>query len=404
MDTTPATISPRVLELLRFTETHQRHTEALAKATGEHFNIFQILGIGRLEVATHSPMLAEFLNPKGHHGQGAAFLRLFIEQFDIHNFEAESDTATMKLEYHVGPVTEKSGGRIDIVVKDGKGGIILIENKIGAGDQDNQMKRYREFDPKAHLFYLTLDGREPSNLSEDELNQIQCRCISYAGEILGWLKECRKTAVCLPNVRETVSQYIHLIEELTNQSTTILMNEELIQEIVKSPESLRAFYTLRGAESAVQTELITRLDAKLDDLAKAIGVQREGPLRDLHIKYAGFYFKTPSLEKNNLQIGCTFDKGYYGDFCFGFAKQDHTKGCPIEAQILSAFKESFPSQSQAPTAHWPAWAYWDEPYKYWRQEAFEAIRNGKFAEDLKAKIETLAKIARQVCPAESQTS
>ena len=43
------------------------------------------------------------------------------------------------------------------MVKDGKGATILIENKIGAGDQDNQMKRYREFDPKANLFYLTLE-------------------------------------------------------------------------------------------------------------------------------------------------------------------------------------------------------------------------------------------------------
>ena len=39
-----------------------------------------------------------------------------------------------------------------------------------------------------------LDGREPGNLSEEELKHIQCRRISYAGEILAWLKECRKAA------------------------------------------------------------------------------------------------------------------------------------------------------------------------------------------------------------------
>lgn len=389
-------ISPRVSELLRFAESHQRHTEGLARATGEHFNIFQILGIGHLEVITHSPILAELLNPKGKHGQGATFLRLFLTQVQIVGFDAR--TAWVKTEYYVGPKTEKSGGRLDIVVKDGKGVTILIENKIYAVDQENQMTRYRDFDRNAHLLYLTLRGGEPSNLAETEVDRIQYLCISYATDILAWLKECRKAAACVPNVRETITQYIHLIEELTNQSTTILMSKELIEEIIKAPESLRAFYTLRNAEMAVQTELITRLDAKLDDVAKATGLERQGPLRDLHIKDAGFYFKTPGLEQRNLKTGCIFDKGYYGDFCFGFAKQDHTKPCPVGAQILSAFKENFPAQSQEPTAYWPAWAYWEEPYKYWRQEAFEAIQSGQFVDDLKAKLEVLAKIARRVCP------
>jgi hypothetical protein len=396
-----AILSPRTLELLRFTEAHQRHTDALARATGENFNIFQILGIGHHEVTTHSPMLAELLNPKGHHGQGAAFLRLFLTQFAILGFDAESDAARVKLEHHVGPVTEKSGGRIDIVVKDGKGSSILIENKIGAGDQDKQIERYRGSDPKAHLFYLTLDGHEPSNISQEELKRIQCRCISYAGEILTWLKECRKTAACLPNVRETITQYIHLIEELTDQSTTLHMNAKLIEEITKSPESLRAFYTLRGAEFAVQTDLIARLDAELNDLAKAAGLQLLRTFGDLRWKNAAFYFTMPGLEKRNLQIGCIFDKGGYREFCFGFAKKDGSKPCPVEAQVLCAFEKAFPSQAQKPTPTWPAWAYWEEPYRDWGQDAFVAIQTGQFSKDLKDKLEILTKIANQVCPDEA---
>lgn len=391
-----ASISPRILELLRFTEAHNRHSEALARATGEHFNIFRVLRVGHLEVTTHSPVLAELLNPKGNHGQGAAFLRLFLAQFAVHGFDAESETATMKMEFHVGRVTEKSGGRIDIVVKDGKGSTILIENKIGAGDQENQMKRYRDFAPKAHLFYLTLDGHQPSKLSEDELNRIQCKCISYAEDILAWLKDCRKAAACLPNVRETITQYIHLIEELTSQSTTILMSKELIDDIVGSKEGLRAFYTLRNAELAVHTELITRLDAKLDDLAKACGLERHGPLHELHKREAGFYFTTPGLSQRNLQIGFQFAARDYSDFYFGFAKIDRKQTCPVEAQLLSAFEEHFTPAER--TQYWPASTYWEDPYRYWRQEAFEAIRSGQFAEDLKAKLEMLVKIARRVCP------
>jgi hypothetical protein len=388
--------SPHVSELLRFTEVQQRHTDALAQATGEHFNIFQILGIGHLEVKTHSPILGELLNPKGRHGQGAAFLRLFLSKFKITDFDAESETATIELEYYGGQVTEKSGGRIDIVVKDGKGSTILIENKIYAGDQENQMKRYRELYPKAHLFYLTLDRHKPSNLSEDELNRIQCERISYVEDILAWLNECRKEAACLPVVRETISQYIHLIKELTNRSSTTRMSTELIKAIVESKDSLAAFFTLCGELEPVRAALIARLDAQLDDIANVTGLKRDGPLRELHRPYSGFYFTTPGLVKCNLQTGCTFDNGYYGNFCYGFAKIDHQQGCPVEAQLLSAFAEQFPSEK--PTPHWPAWAYWEDPYRFWRNEAFEAIRSGQFEENLKAKFEKLAKIARQVCP------
>jgi len=147
-------LDPRALELLRFAETQERHADALARATGEHFNIFQILRVGHLEVRTHSPILGELLNPKGRHGQGAVFLRLFLERFEVREFDAE--TATVNLEYHVGQITDKSGGRIDIVVRDSKGATIFIENKIYAGDQEDQMMRYSAANPQAELFYLGL--------------------------------------------------------------------------------------------------------------------------------------------------------------------------------------------------------------------------------------------------------
>ena len=193
-----------------------------------------------------------------------------------------------------GQVTEDSGGRIDIVVKDRNGKTILIENKIYAGDQKKQMERYRNEHPKAKIFYLTLEGKKPKlGLSDDDVKRIRCNCISYKDNILAWLKKCREAAACLPNVRETISQYIHLIEELTNQSTTILMSKELIDKIVESKESLQAFYTLRNAEIAVQTELIANLDAKLDDFAKTTGLNLHRTIHKLSEKWGGFYFTTP---------------------------------------------------------------------------------------------------------------
>lgn len=252
-----------ILNLLRFTQTHQRHIDALAKATGEHFNVFNILRVGHYEVKTHSPMLAELLNPKGSHGQGAIFLRLFLKQFDMPDFDSDSESVKLAFEYNIGQITDKSGGRIDIVVRDGKGAAIYIENKIYASDQPNQLQRYRNDDPQAHLFYLTLQGDMPLGFSEESFKKIGCRRISYAEDILQWLDECRKEAACLPGVRETITQYIHLIKKLTNQSINKFMNKDLIDEIIRDKENYAAFYTLCEQFEPVRTALIGRLDMQL---------------------------------------------------------------------------------------------------------------------------------------------
>ena len=54
--------------------------DTLAAATGENFNLFAILGRETDEVRTHSAILAELLDPSGSHGQGAVFLRQFVDR------------------------------------------------------------------------------------------------------------------------------------------------------------------------------------------------------------------------------------------------------------------------------------------------------------------------------------
>ena len=54
--------------------------DEIAILTGENFNVFNILGLSTKEVRTHSAFIAELLNPKGSHGQGDTFLKLFVEQ------------------------------------------------------------------------------------------------------------------------------------------------------------------------------------------------------------------------------------------------------------------------------------------------------------------------------------
>jgi hypothetical protein len=394
------TNNTQVLELLRFAKIHRRHTEALARATGDHFNIFQILRVGHLEVKTHSPILGELLNPKGSHGQGSTFLRLFLSQFGIHDFDAESDTVIMEMEYYGGTLTDETGGRFDIWITDGKAATILIENKIGAGDQDNQMMRYRAFDQKAHLFYLTLDGHEPSNLKEDKFKAIDCKCISYAVDILAWLKECCKASACLPKVRETITQYIHLIEELTQQSTTILMNKELINDIVGSKENLAAFFTLREAVTSVQDTLIQAFANKLSEIANNVGLELM-PIPaavSWRKKYDGFTLTTKTLKERNVKIEFTFDKGDFQDLYFGFSCIKHDLGSTVIPQIKTEFAKHF--KIEGATENVPVCAWWHRRNGS-PAEFFESLRSGQFAEDVKSTLEIFMEIIKSVCSDEA---
>jgi len=205
--------------------------DAILDATGERFNVFNILRIWSNEIQ-HSRFIAELLNPKGSHGIGHIPLKLFLQTVlpqDIEdnickgaNIETEKPLGRISTEYN-------SGGSVDIAIeleeaihlpnkfdKDKKpiaAKVIHIENKIYAKDQPKQVKRYSE--EGAHIFYLTLDGRGASSESLDGMGPEDYIQISYKDNITQWLEKCINAAATKPLLRETIAQYLHLIKWFT---------------------------------------------------------------------------------------------------------------------------------------------------------------------------------------------
>ena len=109
-----------------------KHQEEIKKLKGENFNVFSILKMESKENGTHSAFLGELLNPKGAHNFGNIFLHLFLQQ--IGNEELDLNATEVILEYSLGAVndTAKTGGRVDIYIKDATNNTICIENKIYA--------------------------------------------------------------------------------------------------------------------------------------------------------------------------------------------------------------------------------------------------------------------------------
>ena len=115
--------------------------DELAAVTGEQFNVFSILGVEADEVRTHSPFLANLLDPQGSHRQGAAFLELFLELEELKSSGAEEYKNPET--FRVSKEASIDQGRIDILLEN-KEACIVIENKIYAGDQYRQLAKYYE--------------------------------------------------------------------------------------------------------------------------------------------------------------------------------------------------------------------------------------------------------------------
>lgn len=242
----------------------------IRKANGGDFNIFSVLNMERLEVRTHSALIYELLNPEGSHSQEHTYLQIFIddileiENFDFKNVKVDRERSIQSL------------GRIDLVIEN-EDTLIIIEMKIDAGDQENQLKRYNEYciqcGKKYHIFYLTLYGYEASEYStgNDILNY---DCISFEVDIKNWINACicAKNTPTLPIIRETLVQYSKLIDKITNQlegGLKMELNELLLKDnnlYIAEQIAKTIPYSKATLEYRFWKELIDRYNPKIENL------------------------------------------------------------------------------------------------------------------------------------------
>lgn len=229
--------------------------DEIDRINGSKFNIFQILNVAEDELK-HSLFIAELLNPSGRHGFGSLFLKLFLETVNIRDFEFKN--AKVEIEKSIGLTTDIEGGRIDIFIVDKDGKAIVIENKIYAYDQPQQLLRYYNF-AKHNVLYLNLNGDQPSEGSVKNKETLlkegeHFRIISYRTHIIEWLELCRKEAVQFPLLREGLLHYINIIKYLTGQSTNNSMKEELQKVAFQSKRNFEIMAEIANNFSEIKNE------------------------------------------------------------------------------------------------------------------------------------------------------
>lgn len=310
--------------------------------SGENFNIFSIMGMESDEVFTHSAIIAELLNPNGSHGLGIKPLELFINQFLNEDFHFSCENAFCIKEEFIGKINDSQteGGRLDIVVKNNLGEIFVIENKIYAFEQENQLLRYKNKYPNAKLFYLTLNGSTSKQIVNegDENNQFYAT-ISYEETILNWMEKCVPLAYNKPMVREVMNQYIYLIKKLTNQTTNEKMSEEIIELIHRnlkaSEEIFKNFEKVLNSKQAYFLEKIKGklLHENIGDVIQNVTVEKTDNSTRLKLYLFKDFFITFNFKGNQglLLIGNSEKQFNLNDDIFskdfkGFKPRNWDKG------------------------------------------------------------------------------
>lgn len=228
-------------------ELHKKQEDE-ADLRGENYNIFNVLGLTTNETQLHSAFIANLLDPKGKHGLREKPLREFLKVIHFHYYDNLTNEdlirAEIVTEFHIGTINEDytQGGNIDILIRI-KDYVIVIENKIYAGDQNAQLLRYKNYCKKwqHQLIYLTLDGHEPSEDSQGHLIMDEdFSCIQYRKEIMQWLQKCLFAAISKPVVRETIQQYMNVIKQLTNNVMEKAELNNLYKTMAEYPEVVNA--------------------------------------------------------------------------------------------------------------------------------------------------------------------
>ena len=238
-----------------------------------NFNLFDYLRTDEMGV---SRVIADLLDPKGAHGQGAVFLNAFAKML-------EQEWITSTYDWRV--VTEQQANgqrRIDVYLESNIG-VIGIENKPWATDQPDQLKDYAE-----HLknragnkewLLIYLGNNEPSANSitkkdfEELVHDKKLIPLNFYS-LVGWLNDCAAQSKALV-VRVFIEELAKFVRTNINGELEMSEEQEVIDEIRKSKESISAAFHVANSMTALKRRLLQEFKAKLETQLKEKGFHLE---------------------------------------------------------------------------------------------------------------------------------
>ena len=318
------------------------------KNKGEYFNLINIVGKETCEVGTHTPILADLLNPFGSHGQNIRFLKIFLEKLGIEIYY----NSNIKVEREKGfCITRKDEsksitGQVDICIES-QDHIIVIENKIYALDQPKQLYRYFQYAykqsqiKKISIIYLSMKDQKPSKQSfgeivadeegkyfcniNDQRKDIDIYVINYGDHINEWLEVIASSCSIDSNLTSGIRQYRNLIQQMTGR---IGKNRDDIKSMITDakPIELKAINALSRIfnSSDYKGKLLYKFFEKIQNHLclstnfKEATTEKYNDIK-FNAKNCKLWFEqisksNPKTQRNN--IGCVFESIRYPNLTF----------------------------------------------------------------------------------------
>ena len=277
------------------------------------FNLLSIIEKDRDEAHIHSKIIYNLLSQNWEKKDKETFLTLFLKEIGIEdeNIYGKNWEVTREKTFDLDTIK----GRLDFEIKS-KDCIYIIEMKIDAGDQPEQLIRYQKFAKEQHkkykIFYLTLDGHnaskksigEEENLEENE--KVEYINISFQGEILNWLENCLKLVEGKENKSACINQYIASINKILGEKDkkikdNILKSTEEIKTAITIYEKLndKLQITLENFMSLLKEKLRTRIENEIIYYKKYVKDYYNYTLDKTPQDYPGLYIVLAENKSNN---------------------------------------------------------------------------------------------------------
>ena len=338
------------------------------------------------EVRLHSRMIASFLDSQGEHYRDSLFFNLFMETLGLADFGIDSTNLEVITEYN----------DIDIYITDGARHII-IENKIGASDEEAQIQKYvaqiykenKKLEGKNLLVLYLSIHRSPSQTSlgnltiqpdarrdklmEGDKFKAYFKNINYAAHILPWLERCQKEVKNIANLNMAFDQYAQVVRNITNTNERTKMT---LAEILNSnPEYYElALELIEGMPKFRQEKMTTFLNEAQKQLNEKIQDEAQGKWECIlnTEKYGKLHQPHLIIKKSNLQkqavLAFSFENTNYTKSFLGIviAKYEKTSYAMIKLEDcdedfqdkVNEILDKEEIKEEYRDEYWVAWEYY----------------------------------------------
>ncbi|WP_336018745.1 PDDEXK-like family protein [Fusobacterium polymorphum] len=306
------------------------------------YNLLSIIEKDRDEAHVHSKVIYNLLSQNWGKKDKETFLTLFLKEIGIEDEIIYNKTWEVTREKAFDLDTIK--GRLDFEIKS-KDYIYIIEMKIDAGDQPEQLMRYQKFAKEQHkkykIFYLTLDGHnaskksigEEENLEENQ--KVEYINISFKEEILNWLGNCLKLVEGKENKSACINQYIASINKILGEKNTKI-KDNILKSVKDIKTAITIYEKLNENLQKVLESFFEELNKKLKNKLKDITpkpIYNESYIKDYYNytldkipqDYPGLYIvlaENKSKNSNHYRFVLKLELSPELTACFGFIKND----------------------------------------------------------------------------------